>query len=46
MFILPLEKYISKPSSPFASLTGQVKYRSTAGRMANPQSPHPFCDFD
>ena len=36
------EKYISKPSSPLASLTGQVKYLFTAGRIANPQSPQPI----
>jgi len=30
----PREKFISKHSSPFASFTGQVKYLSTAGRMA------------
>jgi hypothetical protein len=45
-FIRPLEKLISKPPSPLASLTGQTKYLSTAGRMAKPQSPHPFCDLD
>ncbi|MHA1874825.1 MAG: hypothetical protein ACTSUC_00090 [Promethearchaeota archaeon] len=45
-FILPRAKEISKPPSPLASLTGQVKYLSTAGLMAYPQSPHPFCRLE